>query len=354
MKPLTQVYCIFQVAEKTSKFKVDTESSNRNKAHANSRKGSREKRPSMISEMYTTGAGGRMRGSYGSIHASRSNFGANRAVSLDQYSTGNRRSSDGLQAVTSDHNVYYNQRQHRSMDTEAISENTVNQTISENDSTSKVASTDAVSSEMDTNSDNLNKNLYVEDQKQTKCNSNKSSSNSQPSNGTKTFMSRLRQLTGRFSFSFDKDPKRSFIAAAQNINSSIRNNNSNDPVAMPKSGGFCCVNKNPSPLHNPQGDYVVLAASTCGSNSVMTTSSRNRAYSLDVPVRTRYSSSNSGGGDSRKSSRNDENNHIMLLMMEDNNSNQTNTIGDNKSDVIDGAESNAGSFGGGGGAGNST
>lgn len=339
---------LIQVAEKTSRFKVDTECANRSKAHSNTRKGSREKRPSMISEMYTTGVGGRMRGSYGNIHNSRSNFGANRAVSLDQYSTGNRRSSDGLQQVTSDNNVYYNQRQQRSMDNEAISENTVNQTISENDS--KLASTtDAASSEMDTNSDNLNKNICIDESKQGKCNTNKTQSNSNTQgNGTKTFMSRLRQLTGRFSFSFDKDPKRSFIAAAQTINTTVRNNNSSETATMPKSGGFCCVNKNPSPIHNPKGDYVALATSTGGSNcaTVTTASTRSRAYSLDVPVRTRYSnSSNSGGGDSRKSSRNDDNNH-MLLMMEDNNSNQTNNTIDNKSDVIDGAESNAGSFGG--------
>ncbi|XP_055854243.1 high affinity cGMP-specific 3',5'-cyclic phosphodiesterase 9A isoform X4 [Episyrphus balteatus] len=45
------------VAEKTSKFKVDTEgSSNRSKSsHSNSRKSSREKRPSMIGEMCSTG-----------------------------------------------------------------------------------------------------------------------------------------------------------------------------------------------------------------------------------------------------------------------------------------------------------
>lgn len=317
----------------------------------------------MISEMHTTGVSGRMRGSYGSIHNSRLNFGANRAVSLDQYSTGNRRSSDGLQQVTSDHNVYYNQRQQRSVDNDPISENTVNQTISENDSAPP--STDAVSSEIDVNSDNLNKNVCVEESKQTKCNPVKAA-NTQSTNGTKTFMSRLRQLTGRFSFSFDKDPKRTFISTAPSINNTARNNNSNEPSGMPRSGGFCCSNKNPSPLHNAKGDYVVVATTAggccvgtnCTSASAVTTTAsiRSRAYSLDVPVRTRYSSSNSGGGDSRKSSKNDDNNHIMLLMMEDNNSNQTNTI-DNKSDVMDGVESNAGSFGGGvggGGADNST
>lgn len=345
------------MAEKTSRFKVDTEGNNRNKSHANSRKGSREKRPSMISEMYQTGVGGRMRGSYGNV--SRSTFGANRAVSLDQYSACNRRLSDGLQAVTSDNNVYYNQRQQRSLDNEAISENAIgNQTISENEC--KVTSIDAVSSEVDTNSDNLNKNLCIEERKQMKSNlagKPLANTNTSANNGTKTFMSRLRQLTGRFSFSFDKDPKRSFLSAAQNFNNSVRNNNSSDSAPLTKSGGFCCTQRNASPLHGQRNELVVVATSTGGPNYTAVTSaaaSRNRAYSLDVPVRTRYSSSNSGGGDSRKSSRNDDNNHIMLLMMEDNNSNQTTTIGDNKSDVVDGGESNAGSFMGGGGAGNST
>lgn len=302
--------------------------------------------------MHTTGVSGRMRGSYGSIHNSRLNFGANRAVSLDQYSTGNRRSSDGLQQVTSDHNVYYNQRQQRSMDNEPISENTINQPISEDDSA--LPSTDAVSSEMDANTDNLNRNVCVEDAKQTKCNSGKAA-NAQSTNGTKSFMSRLRQLTGRFSFSFDKDPKRSFLASAQTITSSAKNNNSNDSSSAPKASGFCCSNKNSSPLHNAKGEYGTGATTAggcgvgtnCGPAMATTASLRSRAYSLDVPTRSRYSSSNSG--DSRKSSKNDDNNHIMLLMMEDNNSNQTNQTIDNKSDLLDGVDS--GSFGGGLGSG---
>ncbi|XP_058825307.1 high affinity cGMP-specific 3',5'-cyclic phosphodiesterase 9A isoform X2 [Topomyia yanbarensis] len=104
------------VAEKTSKFKVDTESSNRKQSHPNSRKGSREKRPSMIGEYYTTGT--RIRGSHGNIqHTNRTYFGSNRAISLDQYSN-NRRMSDGIQiqTVASDNSVYYHQRQHRSLE----------------------------------------------------------------------------------------------------------------------------------------------------------------------------------------------------------------------------------------------
>uniref|UniRef100_A0A182XV16 Phosphodiesterase n=1 Tax=Anopheles stephensi TaxID=30069 RepID=A0A182XV16_ANOST len=107
------------VAEKTSKFKVDTESIHRKQSHPNSRKGSREKRPSMIGEYYTTGT--RTRGSHGNIQHTnnRTYFGSNRAISLDQYSN-NRRMSDGvpIQTVHSDNSVlyYHHQRQHRSLD----------------------------------------------------------------------------------------------------------------------------------------------------------------------------------------------------------------------------------------------
>uniref|UniRef100_A0A182N4S4 Phosphodiesterase n=1 Tax=Anopheles dirus TaxID=7168 RepID=A0A182N4S4_9DIPT len=107
------------VAEKTSKFKVDTESIHRKQSHPNSRKGSREKRPSMIGEYYTTGT--RTRGSHGNIQHTnnRTYFGSNRAISLDQYSN-SRRMSDGvpIQTVHSDNSVlyYHHQRQHRSLD----------------------------------------------------------------------------------------------------------------------------------------------------------------------------------------------------------------------------------------------
>ncbi|XP_062553840.1 high affinity cGMP-specific 3',5'-cyclic phosphodiesterase 9A isoform X2 [Armigeres subalbatus] len=108
------------VAEKTSRFKVDTESSHRKQSHPSSRKGSREKRPSMIGEYYTTGT--RIRGSHGNIqHTNRTYFGSNRAISLDQYSN-SRRMSDGIQiqTVVSDNSVYYHQRQHRSLEHDSI------------------------------------------------------------------------------------------------------------------------------------------------------------------------------------------------------------------------------------------
>ncbi|XP_065366038.1 high affinity cGMP-specific 3',5'-cyclic phosphodiesterase 9A isoform X2 [Calliphora vicina] len=111
------------VAEKTSKFKVDTEgTSSRSKSSA-SRKSSREKRPSMIGEMCSSGSGQRIRNSYGNIHgyhSNRSNFGSNRAVSLDQYSTNNRRLSDGLQQVISDSNVFYNRHNRGSLEVSSV------------------------------------------------------------------------------------------------------------------------------------------------------------------------------------------------------------------------------------------
>lgn len=111
------------MAEKTSKFKVDTEgASSRSKSSA-SRKSSREKRPSMIGEMCSSGSGQRIRNSYGNIHGyhtNRCNFGSNRAVSLDQYSTNNRRLSDGLQQVISDSNVFYNRHNRGSLEASSV------------------------------------------------------------------------------------------------------------------------------------------------------------------------------------------------------------------------------------------
>lgn len=312
---------------------MDTEGSNRNKnVPPNLRKASREKRPSMISELCTTGSGSRMRGSHGNIHNyhnNRSNFGANRAVSLDQYSTHNRRSSDGLQQVTSDNNVYYNHQQHRSLDGE------VPATITE--SYNKSANED-LSSGGDIRSDPQNRyskhqsidekakanqpiNQFAQQHKYT---SNKilSTASSAANSGTKSFMSRLRQFSSRFSFNFDRDAKRNNATNA-NI---TRNNNANESVLPMTKGSFCCANKTSSPLH--QQTKQVECSYPISGNEL---SARHRAYSLDV-VRTRQCSS-SNSENSRKSSRNDESSHIML-MMEDN-SNHTTTIGDNKSDADD-------------------
>lgn len=290
----------------------------------------------MISELCTTGSGTRMRGSHGNIHSyhnNRSNFGANRAVSLDQYSTHNRRSSDGLQQVTSDNNVYYNQHQHRSLDGE------VPATITESIPFNKSSANDDLSSGGDIRSDPLNSNSKPSDEKVKtnqlqqqnnqiqqphKYTSNKilSTAGSAANNGTKSFMSRLRQFSSRFSFTFDRDAKRN-----NSTNTNItRNNNANESVLPITKGSFCCANKISSPLHHQHTMKQVEGVHAMPSNDL---SARHRAHSLDV-VRTRqYSSSNSEN--SRKSSRNDEHSHIML-MMEDN-SNQTTTIGDGKSDA---------------------
>lgn len=284
----------------------------------------------MISELCTTGSGSRMRGSHGNIHNyhnNRSNFGANRAVSLDQYSTHNRRSSDGLQQVTSDNNVYYNHQQHRSLDGE------VPATITE--SYNKSANED-LSSGGDVRSDPQNRcskhqstdekakanqpiNQFAQQHKYT---SNKilSTASSAANSSTKSFMSRLRQFSSRFSITFDRDAKRNNATNA-NI---TRNNNANESVLPMTKGSFCCANKTSSPLH--QQTKQVECSHPISGNEL---SARHRAYSLDV-VRTRQCSS-SNSENSRKSSRNDESSHIML-MMEDN-SNHTTTIGDNKSDA---------------------
>lgn len=349
------LFCvILQVAERASKFKIDIESSSRHKsAQTGSRKGSREKRPSMISELYTTGSGNRMRGSYGNIHnyhLNRGGFGANRTVSLDQYTTVNRRSSDGLQQVTSDNNVYYNQRQHHSLDTDVAYGHSAYATISENEKLSK-SEAEECSTSCDASNPVFNRNQSIEGKaklekqqqaqrtpQQSKYTTNKiiNSATSATSSSTKTFMSRLRQLTGRFNFSFDRESKRT-VATNKN---SIRNNNSNDAGPLAKSA-FCCSQKNPSQMNTQRKEFIVVAAQPLNTMTpvnttatAITTVSRNRAYSLDVPIRSRYSSSD----DSRKSSRNEDNNHIAGLTFDDNAS----TGGaDNKSDAIEGIDSSS-------------
>lgn len=328
----------FQIAEKTSKFKVDTEGNRNKNMPASSRKGSREKRPSMISELYTTGAGTRMRGSHGNIHNhnSRTNFGANRAVSLDQYSAHNRRLSDGLQQVTSDNNVYYNNQllapgtvietlklnksEHTDLSSGDIrSDSLANRTLTP-------CSTDERHKGQQPAADGQLQQAQLLQQQQpnpsSKYSSGKilSTASSAANNGTKSFMSRLRQFSSRFSFSFS-DSKRTNAANSITI---ARNNNANESTMTNSKGNLCCPNKNVSPLHQLKMDAV--HASPIDPNT------RNRAHSLDV-VRTRQNSSSNNSADSRKSSRIDDHHHIML-MMEDN-SNHTTTIGDTKSEADD-------------------
>lgn len=218
------------MAEKASKFKVDTESSNRIFQSSSSRKGSHEKRPSACS--------------YGNIHAhsnqhSRLHFGGNRAVSLEQYGS-NRRMSDCLPV---DSIVFYNQNK--------------NILQSKNTSCSEKEDSDIV------------------EQKNINLSNTNNLQNS--SNGAKTFMSRLRQLTGRLSFSFDKDPRR----ITTSCSSSSGSNNSSK--------------------HKIKNELII--------NTTSCTDARDRAYSLDVPENRSYFSCNSHDG-SRKSSssRNDDEN----------------------------------------------
>lgn len=246
------------MAEKTSKFKVNTEGGSNKCSQPNSRKGSREKRPSMIGEM-----GHRSRGSHGNIHNNyhRSYFGVSKAVSLDQYS---RRLSDGVQPGPDENSISFN-RQHRSLDNEVI-----------------------YSNRMDNSSDKATRPIEdLQNMNQSPCCVSPTqviapmSSNIQPNrcnNESKHcvkegLFSRLRQLTGRFSFSFEKDPQRVTPLSTNLI--ALKNNNA-DPV----KGQFCVnlTNRNSLTVSNRQ--------------SV----TRNRAFSLDVPVG-RCSTSSGGSCD---------------------------------------------------------
>lgn len=223
IRPFNFFFFNFQVAEKASKFKVDTESSNRIFQSSSSRKGSHEsKRPSTCS--------------YGNINSHsnqhcRLNFGGNRAVSLEQYGS-NRRMSDCLPA---DSIVYYNQ----------------NKNILQSHNTS--CSEKEESSEI------------VEQKSINLCNN---TNNLQSSNGAKTFMTRLRQLTGRLSFSFEKDPRRITTSCSTSSGSNI------------------------STKRKIKNDLIINTSAS---------QERNRAYSLDVPENRSYFSCNSHDG-SRKSS----------------------------------------------------
>lgn len=204
---------------------MDTESSNRIFQSSSSRKGSHEKRPSTCS--------------YGNINShsnqhSRLHFGGNRAVSLEQYGS-NRRMSDCLPA---DSIVYYNQNKN-------ILQSSLNTSCSEKEK---------------------EENEIVEQKSINLCNNTNSL---QSSNGAKTFMSRLRQLTGRLSFSFDKDPRRITTSCSSSSGSNI------------------------STKRKIKNDLII--------NTQTASQARNRAYSLDVPENRSYFSCNSHDG-SRKSS----------------------------------------------------
>ncbi|KAL7017016.1 hypothetical protein ACKWTF_010227 [Chironomus riparius] len=334
------------VAEKTSKFKVDTESRNKFNMQMVHRKGHhRDKRPSMVSEI-----AGRMRGSYGNILQNNYNsrtttFGSNRAISLDHYSN-HRRMSDGIQTVTSDSTVYYHQRLHdqdilirqaagTKMSSSSQGSSDVKLLVSEEPmvAAASTGNNSAISSKIhtptmmaatdisDTNrvqSSNINNNNNNNNNNESSNNKNNSNSNNNHNNNNnsnnnlcnsskpvksklsssvncssspKSIITRLRQLTGRLSFSFDKESRRMSSGTPQTIinktspmgsvNSSSKNNN-----MMPN---ICCNTK----------------------GAATDVTSRNRAYSLDVPA-TRYNYNSSAGSSyngshkSLSSNRNDE------------------------------------------------
>lgn len=214
----------------------------------NSRKGSREKRPSMVSEL-----GHRSRGSHGNIHNyHRSYFGVSKAVSLDQYNS--RRLSDGINQGPDENSMTYN-RQHRSLDNEAIYTNRM-------DNCSEKPTPDSTKRPIE-DVQNMNQSPCCVSPNQGVAPT--STSVQQPNrcyNESKTFMSRLRQFSfSRFSFSFEKDPKRVTPLPTNLI--ALKNNNA-DTVK-----GQYCVN-----LTNRHSLTVTNKQSI----------PRNRAFSLDVPM----------------------------------------------------------------------
>lgn len=280
------------MAEKTSKFKVDTESRNKLNIQAIHRKGHhRDKRPSMVSEM-----GSRIRGSYGNLqhnyNSRTSTFGSNRAISLDHYN--HRRMSDGIQTVTSDSTVYYKQRLNE--------QDVLLRTASGKKALSCQDSTDVKFSVSDDPMANSNLKMFErcsidENEESNRVKQNRSSSftsknnsksklssNVNVSSSPKSIITRLRQLTGRLSFSFDKDSRRISGGTHTIIKTSplLVNSSSRAVNVLPHT---CCKPK------------IALENRSIRSSSV---TSRNRALSLDVSA-TKYC--NSSGASSNDGSR---------------------------------------------------
>ncbi|XP_030079435.1 high affinity cGMP-specific 3',5'-cyclic phosphodiesterase 9A [Drosophila hydei] len=359
------------VAEKTSKFKVDTEGcSNRSKSsHSTSRKSSREKRPSMIGELCSSGGGQRIRNSYGNIHGyhtNRCHFGSNRAVSLDQYSTNNRRLSDGLPQVISDSNVFYGRLNRGSLEATtaaaAASAATHGGDLNMNTSSSSsgqaaaaVAAPQTVHSQMlaslresdklpvtttttattaaaaaatvaaaATSNGNISPTLT-----QTLASNGSARSSSaatatvvtvqqqqqqQPSSSSSSWKSRLRQFSDYFSFSFDKGNKR--FGSTRSSPCPVRSGGGGNNNATGSSSNNAGESNAESKATQSTGIYCNISNSpTPGAQMTAAGQApggigRHRAYSLDVPcsrhAATRHSS---GDSSSRKSSRHDEHNN---------------------------------------------
>lgn len=149
--------------------------------------------------------------------------------------------------------------------------------------------------------------------------SSKSAKLSTVKNGAaRSFMSTLRQLKESFHFSFDKDLKKrvagqNIVASCCNANAAVTVKNNNPDIMKPTSG-FCCGSAGAG-----VGGTAVFG-SPYTKEEMTPHAARNRACSLDVPVRMWYHGSPGGDGDSRKSSH------------DDNHSNRTSSDPANKSD----------------------
>lgn len=209
--------------------------------------------------------------------------------------------SDGIQTVTSDSTVYYHQRMNeqdtllrmatskKSSSSSCQGSTEVKLLVSE-DPMGKGTSDATIDENDEQNRVQLNNNCSVA----SKNLKSKLTSSVSCSNSPKSIISRLRQLTGRLSFSFDKESRRLSNGAQAIIktsptpvNSTSKNNN-----VIPN---ICC---------NAKGTVESRAMKSADPTS------RNRAFSLDVPA-TRYynssgASSNDGSRKSLSSNRNDE------------------------------------------------
>lgn len=251
----------------------------------------RDKRPSMVSEM-----GNRIRGSYGNLqhnyNSRTTTFGSNRAISLDHYN--HRRMSDGIQTVTSDSTVYYHQRPNeqdvllrnsssgngnKSSGSSCQGGSEVKLVVSEdpmakNPSEAGPDECDEPNRVLSNNNSSLtSKNL------RSKLSSSVSCSNNSP----KSIITRLRQLTGRLSFSFDKETRRM------------------------SSGTQALIKTSPAAVSSPSKNNNTMPNVCCNTRSVVDAkcadaASRSRAFSLDVPPTKYYNSSGaSSNAESRKS-----------------------------------------------------
>lgn len=317
------------MAEKASKFKVDTESRNKvNMSQYRYHKSNRDKRPSMVGEYYTT----RMRGSHGNIQygGNRNTFGSNRAISLDQYGSNSRRLSDGIQTVTSDSSVYYNHHQAQPPTHQPLKQNSADVLLEANNSNTALSKSNSGPEEQQNNTNttndqnrvhylNNNNNMITKSGK----GKTQTSNNSTSTASTKSLLTRLRNLTGRLSFSFDKDSRR------------LSNNSISHTIPL-KSGGTTVFSQQvvtvapPSPAqqnrkNNNTNNFSNLNPAgldlTKKMSQELEKSARGRAFSLDVPP-TKYNfssggSSNDGSRKSLASTRNDES------LGEDTNSNNT-------------------------------